>query len=322
MPRQRRQTSEQNSDFDGAWKEALRQHFAKFIAIYFPKVGKLIDWSHPLEWLDKEISRVVSRVKSKNRSVDVLVRVRLLNGESQRILVHLEIQSSREQGFEWRLTRYNGGLVYSQDERVVTLVILGDLDPKWCPDEDRFQFGEFLSHHRFPVCKLVNRLAEDWKEDWSLPVIVARAQIEAQQTAGDPEGRAKAKWRLVRRLYDLGLTKNEVRELFALIDWMMRLQPPLEIEFARKLSKFEKEQEMPYVTSIERLAEERGEFRGRLQTTIQFFTNRFGKLPPRLQSRLESSSGETLELLGDALADLQSIADLKTWLADHDQSKS
>ena len=83
---------------------------------------------------------------------------------------------------------------------------------------------------------------------------------------------------------------------------------------------------MPYVTSIERLAEERGEargeFRGRLQTMIQFFTNRFGKLPPRLQSRLESSSGETLELLGNALVGLHSIADLKTWLADHDQSKS
>ena len=37
---------------------------------------------------------------------------------------------------------------------------------------------------------------------------------------------------------------------------------------------------------------------------------------------IRGSSGETLELLGNALVDLHSIADLKTWLADHDQSKS
>ena len=90
--------------------------------------------------------------------------------------------------------------------------------------------------------------------------------------------------------------------------------------------KSEKEQEMSYVTSIERLAEERGEargeFRGRLQLMIQILTKRFGKLPSRLLGRLESSSGETLDLLGESLGDLESIADLKTWLAEHGQSKS
>ena len=79
---------------------------------------------------------------------------------------------------------------------------------------------------------------------------------------------------------------------------------------------------MPYVTSIERLAEARGEFRGQLQLMIRMLTKQFGKLPPRLLSRLESSSVETIEQLSDSLSNFQSVADLKSWLTEHDQSKS
>jgi len=33
------------------------------------------------------------------------------------------------------------------------------------------------------------RIDGDWRDDHSLPVLVARGQIEALRTAGDPEGR-------------------------------------------------------------------------------------------------------------------------------------
>jgi hypothetical protein len=100
--------------------------------------------------------------------------------------------------------RYNSGLLWTFDERVVTLVVLADLREDWLPQEDVFRVADFESRLRFPVCKLVARLETDWKEDSSLPVQVARAQIEALRTAADPEGRYQAKWRLVRNLYLLG----------------------------------------------------------------------------------------------------------------------
>jgi hypothetical protein len=86
---------------------------------------------------------------------------------------------------------------------------------------------------------------------------VARAQIEALRTASDPEGRYRAKWRLVRKLYELGYNAEELREIFRLIDWMMHLTDALSQRFEQELREFEENLNMPYVTSVERIAEAR-----------------------------------------------------------------
>jgi len=82
---------------------------------------------------------VVPRARRRNQPVDVLVRVRLLSGEEQLILLHVEIQSSPEAGFERRIARYHSGLFWSYNQRVVTLVVLADLSEDWRPGEDLFR---------------------------------------------------------------------------------------------------------------------------------------------------------------------------------------
>jgi hypothetical protein len=54
------------------------------------------------------------------------------------------------------------------------------------------------------------------------------AHLEAQETRSDPPGRLEAKSRLVRQLHDKGLSAEEVRRLFGLIDWLMHLSGDLE----------------------------------------------------------------------------------------------
>jgi hypothetical protein len=72
---------------------------------------------------------------------------------------------------------------------VLTLAVLADLRRGWAPDEDQFQVGPFEYRLKFPVCKLIDHLDTDWRDDYSLPVLVARAQIEALRTAGNALGR-------------------------------------------------------------------------------------------------------------------------------------
>ena len=52
--------------------------------------------------------------------VDILVQVRLLSGVEQWILVHTEVQSSPQAGFERRTARYHSGLFWIYDQRVIT----------------------------------------------------------------------------------------------------------------------------------------------------------------------------------------------------------
>ena len=102
-------------------------------------------------------------------------RVRLRTGGEQWILLHLEVQSTREAGFEARLARYHGGLFWIFGQRVVTLVVLADLEEGWLPREDVFRVADFESRLRFPICKLIDKVHREWQDDYSLPVQIARA---------------------------------------------------------------------------------------------------------------------------------------------------
>src|SRR5438093_7324387 len=224
--------SEPDNDYDGAWKEALRQHFELFVRDYFPAVQELIDWTVEPEWLDKELTQVLPQPGQRSRFVDVLANVRLLNGEQQWILLHVEVQTAFEEGFEFRLACYNAGLLSAFRRRVVTLVILADLRDNWLPVEDSFQFADFSSRLQFSVCKLIHRLKTDWQERQSLPIQLARAQIAALRTARHPERRLEVKWKLVRSLYELGYDADELRLVFRWINRMMQLRSDLEELFS------------------------------------------------------------------------------------------
>lgn len=320
----------QDSDYDGAWKEALRLHLRAFVEKCFPALSDLIDWSCEPEWLDKEIGQIIGQAGQRNREVDLLFKVRLKSGREQWIYCHLEIQTSYEADFELRVDLYNAGLKWLFRQDVLTLVILADLRPRWRPCERVFELAEFESRIRFPICKVLDRLETDWAEDVSLPVQVARAQIAALRTASDPEARFQVKTQLVRNLYTAGYNAADLRELFRLIDWMMHLRLDLSRRFDTELNDFEKELHMPYVTSTERNAEargleqgleqglERGRLQGREQGSItlllRLLTRRCGALPEELDGEVRQLSLEQSQCLGEALLDFEGLDDVRAWL--------
>ena len=316
-----RNSPEQDSDYDGAWKESVRQHLGQFVAKYFAAIYGEIDWNRPVEWYDKEVSLVLGQAGSRNKRVDLLVKVWLLSGEPLWVLLHWEIQSGPEPGFERRIAKFNGGLFWTFDQRVVTVVVLADLDERWQPSEDMFRVGDFESRLKFPTCKLIDKLKGEWKDDLSLPVQVARAQIEALRTAGDPEGRYRAKWQLVRNLYRAGYNTDELRELFRLTDWMMHLRTDLEQRFRVELAEFEEEMNMPYVTSVERLAKAEGRSEGLTEggagVLLRPLRRVCGHLPEDVEGRICSLSYPDLEALSEKLLTFRALDDLKAWLDAH-----
>ncbi len=82
----------QDSDYDGAWKEALRRYFPEILQCYFPAVAATIDWQRPPEWYDKELSQILGQPgrrstvdgKSVNRC-DVKSEVRDQSGRQSEV---------------------------------------------------------------------------------------------------------------------------------------------------------------------------------------------------------------------------------------------
>ncbi|MCY2988120.1 MAG: hypothetical protein NTY19_09695 [Planctomycetota bacterium] len=85
----------------------------------------------------------------------------------------------------------------------------------------------------------------------------------------------------------MGYNAEQVRELFRLIDWMMHLRADLEERFKQELDQLEESLQMPFVTSVERIAKAEGRTEGRTEggatVLLKLLTKRWGPLPEELQ---------------------------------------
>jgi hypothetical protein len=127
--------TEQRTDYDSPWKEVLEKYFKDFIAFFFPKVYRGIDWSREYEFLDKELQQIVRDAELGRRLVDKLVKVWRKNGEEAWVVIHIEIQGQVDTEFPERLYIYNYRLFDRYKRKVVTLAVLADDRVAWRPNE-------------------------------------------------------------------------------------------------------------------------------------------------------------------------------------------
>jgi hypothetical protein len=94
-------------DYDSPWKEALELYFPAFLALFFPRIHADIDWSRGHVFLDKELQRLLPKGGRGRLYVDKLVKVWRPNGREAWVLIHVEVQTTREAAFPARLYGYN-----------------------------------------------------------------------------------------------------------------------------------------------------------------------------------------------------------------------
>ncbi len=294
------------TDFDSPWKEATEFYFEDFLSLLFAEVHAAIDWSRGYEFLDKELQQIVRDAELGRRYVDKLVKVWLKNGDEKWILIHIEIQGDEEAEFGQRMFVYYIRLFDKYDRPVVSLAVLADENPKWRPSRYQSTLCGCAVRFEFPSVKLL-----DFRDRWSeleqsqnRIAVVVMAHLKAKETTRDPASRLRWKIQLVRYLFERGWTRQDILELFRLIDWLMVLPDDLERVFAADLVTIEKEKQMPYITSFERRAIEQGLTQGLtqglsqglsqgqiegLRDTIQAVLEvRFGRIDPQTLEELKA----------------------------------
>ncbi len=294
--------------FDSPWKEALDRYFESFLEICFPELHQAIDWSVRATMLDKELQQIAPHGDVGPRTVDKLVEVRLLSGEVEWLLVHLEVQSQSEAAFAKRMYVYYYRISDKYDRPLVSLAVLGDGHPDWRPN--RFEQSAFDCRVQFdfPTIKLLDFLdrVEELEQSTNPFATVILAHLMAMQTAGHSADQCEWKLRLLRPLYERGMSAEDVRSLFRVIDWMIELPRSAALTFDVELQKIEQEYKMPYVTSIERRAIEQGREQGLEQGREQGAVAGQIQLLERLLKLPETSLEE---LLQKPLADLAQLRD-------------
>ena len=293
------------TEYDSPWKEAIDILFEDFMLICFPAIHGQIDWSDPPKMLDKELQQITPESEAGLRVVDKLVEVKLPSGVYEWLLIHIEVQNQRTQGFVERIFTCFCRIRDKYAKPVVSIAVLGDDSANWRPNQLLLDTMGCKLDFVFPIVKLVDfRTQLEQLENSRNPfACIIVAHLQSMATKGQPPDRLRWKVRIVRGLYERGWTADRVRQLFRVIDWIIDLPVELQKEFRMNLNAIEKEKRMPYVTSVERLAREEGKLEGKLEGIvlgqIQLLAKLVGNDLPSNEVLSEKSLSDLQELLAE-----------------------
>jgi len=307
--------------YDSPWKDVLEHAFPEFMAFYFPAAHARVDWAQGHEFKNTELRQVVRDAELGKRFADALAQVTINDGEQRWIYIHIEVQGQRDNDFARRMFTYNHRLFDRYARPIASLAVLADEDQAWRPDHHGFEV--LGCHHtlEFPVVKLIDYAdrTESLQANPNPFALVTAAHLRTRQTKNDPRARYRAKLDLVRLLYRQGWDRQRVLDLFAILDWMMRLPDALEQRLWQAIETIEGETKMPYVTSVERLAIQRGRRQGREQGLEQgrlegkieglerLLVKRFGPLDEATRGRLDAATPEQLDRWTDRILDASTV---------------
>jgi hypothetical protein len=318
-------SSSANDDYDSPWKDVLENFFPEFMAFYFPQAHAQIDWSAGYAIENTELRKVVRDAQLGKRFADVLVSVTLLNGQARLIYIHVEVQGERDNAFTLRMFTYNYRLFDRYQCPIISLAVLADDNPHWRPSH--FEFEELGCRHSFdfPIVKLLD-YADQLAQLEASPnafALVTAAHLRTSQTKHNAPARYAAKLALVRLLYQHDWPRQRILDLFAVLDWMMRLPEALEQKLWQDIGEIEGEKQMRYITSVERIGMKRGwiegnqiglaegklegKLEGETKLLVRLLTKRFGPLSAATQAQLDNATTDQLEHWADAILDAPTL---------------
>lgn len=214
------------------------------------------------------------------------MKVWLLDNQEIWLLIHIEVQSQYDLKFPQRMFIYNYRAFDLYHKPVISLAILGDESRSWRPDFYQYGLGGSQVRVDFLMVKLLDYQWEDLEQSENIWAIIVMAHLKTKATTNNLREREQWKWNLVRGLYQRGLTKFEIINLGKFIDKMMTLPPQLQLNFKTKLSQYEEENKMPFLSTIEEMALEEGAKSGAKLTSQKYIIlalqSRFGEIPNSL----------------------------------------
>ena len=289
---------EVTANYDETWKDAIDNYLADFLAFFYPEVYQVINWEKTPISLDKELEQITAASQTEKRRADKLFKVWLKDNQEVWILIHVEVQSQYDREFTQRMFIYNYRAFDLYHKPVISLAILGDESKRWRPNSYQYGFGDSQVRLTFSTVKLLDYNWEELEQSENLFAIIVMAHLKTKATTSNLTEREQWKWSLSRLMYQKGYNRQQIADLYKVIDLMMTLPEPLQLSFEEKLTQYQEELKMPLLTNIEQRALEQGLEQGAKQTRqqdiIDLLQKRFGQLPETLSQTIKQIDDNSL----------------------------
>ncbi len=223
-------------DHDTHWKELIEKRFWNALAFFLPMIYAIADISRGVEFLDKELHKLVAdKFKGGNTRKDKLAKIFLKNGKEHYILIHFEVQAKYVKDFLRRMFVYFYRIFDKREESITALAIYtGDSVPEDC---DKFEY-EFMGtkvtyqFNTYRVCEAdeAELLADD--NPFALAVLAAKYLNE---TKDKMELRYAFKHKLMDLALERGWTDEQIDSLLQFIYLLVILPNDLETKFEEEL---------------------------------------------------------------------------------------
>jgi predicted transposase/invertase (TIGR01784 family) len=263
------------TDFDSPWKEIIESFFPQFMEFFVPGSENDIDWNKEIKFLNTEFQKITKDSEIGHRHIDKLIEVTLKDNAKKWILIHVEVQAGREADFSERMFVYNYRIYDRYRIPVTSIAVLADDSPSWNPEAFKYGMWGSVMGLDYLKVKLLD-YKKRWnylKEDKNPFAIVVMAHLKALETKRNNTLKKQWKTELTKLLYERAYSKDQVLSLYSFIDWLLILPEELEKIFLEDLQVYEKEREMPYITSAERLGRQEGRREGRKEGSYITYSN-------------------------------------------------
>ncbi|MEZ6141078.1 MAG: hypothetical protein R3B84_10955 [Zavarzinella sp.] len=307
-----------NREFDSPWKETLENYLPDIFEILFPEAHATFDWSQGYDSLNSELPTLLPDSESGLLRADGLYQLADSDetGGISWVFVHFEVQAQQDAQFPRRMFDYFKRIQDKYGDQVSSYAILADNNPNWRPSSYQYRNRRTRSTFEYDSVKLLDyaHRLDDLTTHRSPVGLVVAASIRSLLTHGNAELRFADKCRLIRQLFERKLADDEVWNIMRLLDWLLKLPDELREEFNELRIELFQEYQMPFVTSFEEIAQEKGMKEG-IKLGEERGTN-FGRRIGQIQAFEEVLSlpiTPAEELLAKPLDELdRMISELKT----------
>ncbi|MEQ9238894.1 transposase [Coleofasciculus sp. E2-BRE-01] len=195
----------------------------------------------------------------------------------------------------------------------------GEEQPGWRPSRYERELWGCRAILEFPVVKLLDYSMDELASSQNPLAAIVQAHLSAQVAGKDVGVGYESKLSLIKSLYERGYGREDIVQLFRLIDWFIALPKREEDRLWQEIQTLEEERKMPYITSVERIGIrkgleqglEKGLQQGRQEDIVRILELRFEDIPQNLRELIGKI--EALEVLGTLLVQAVTTQSLKAF---------